>query len=211
MGKISIQIKNIEYKQKQILTKAHKDALRDEERILKDYSASQEIQKDIKTLKNSSSPQNYHLKNKSWDFSKIHSNTYQKRVKALKNEILRINIKLKKRERVEFLEKWIRETKDWLKKIEKEVESKIVSNSASSNMITTRNNLSVNNIKEELKLSISKYTSVNNKRSKGTLITFNSNITYQGGQQNINKIMVPKLKIDKIKTNFNSKYHNLIV
>ena len=92
----------------------------------------------------------------------------------------------------------------------KEIEEKLGSNTTTSNVTTVRNNMSIKSkdqseIKEELKKSISKYTSSDKhkkRRGKGSFQSFN---TYQDKDISHAKVVVPKLKFDKINLNLNSK------
>jgi hypothetical protein len=213
MGDISIQIKNLEYKNHKMLTKENENILNGEKQIIHDQKNLKRTQKELYGLKETSNGKlsglsTYsHHKSKSCDFAVVKCTTYSKRIKALKMEEGMIQIQIIKINEYEKVKHQVAE-------IDKEITT--LKNKLDAHAFSCKNSFKDTNIKnletkfekentelkEEIKLSIEE----NNLKSRQNRTNKSFNKYYSNVSKNDQyPIVIPKLKFDKIINRFNSK------
>ena len=119
----------------------------------------------------------------------------------MQKEKAKIQQKLSDNERIPFLENLIEDYKNKIEEIDKELESRMATNTIQSNATTNRyleelRSKNLSNLKEELKATISQHTlSVKAKHKRGNR-SFDKVNSYQNNSKSDScSVVIPKLKI----------------
>lgn len=214
MGDTSIQIKNLEYKRNQLLTKEYKNALKNEVQIIRDYEVFNNLQKELLSFKETfdrklSRSSTHSNKNaKSCDFTNVKLRSYSKRIKALNKERSMIRVKISKINEIEAVKHQLSKINKEIRNLNNKLNTQAYECRSSSKGTTVKNlesafGIDDTEIKEELKLSIVENSlRSRERRNKKPLSDKYVHYLSHDGQY---PVVIPKLKFNKVINQFNSK------
>lgn len=227
MGNLSIEIKHLEYEKKKILTKDHLNILNREDEVVKRHKEALSIRQHIDKLNfailNATKPVNskhsLHTRGKSCDHAtpKSQITIYAKKIKALKKEENLIKSQLEELDNLDKLKLTCDSLENKIIDIElkiSELQLSLPCKTSESSKVTNRYKRSMDletaNLKEELKQKITEATVQRKSRQERcNTMSIKEFDSYVSKGSEIERIVVPKLKFDKVKNQFNSKNSTL--